>query len=100
MCVCVCVGGSAGNNELTTGLHTHLIHWGFVKKGNRNRTRGLGDSLTQCRHDLKLLESKAYPEAEENKLQTLMRDQFVNSVQVLHPAGSHKNAAGEHSSRL
>lgn len=46
----------------------------------RARTRGPGESLTHLAQDLEVLVRRAYPEAGEDMLQILLRDQFVDAV--------------------
>lgn len=46
----------------------------------RARTRGPGESLTRLAQDLELLVRRAYPEASEDMITVLLRDQFVDAI--------------------
>ena len=46
----------------------------------RARTRGSGESLTHLAQDLEQLVRRAYPEAGEDMITVLLRDQFVDAV--------------------
>ena len=46
----------------------------------RARTRGPGESLTRLAQDLELLVRRAYPEAGEDMITILLRDQFVDAI--------------------
>lgn len=48
----------------------------------RARTRGSRESLTRLAQGLELLVCRAYPEASENMIAVLLRDQFVNAETV------------------
>lgn len=46
----------------------------------RSRVRGPGETLTRLAQDLELLVRRAYPEASEDMVTILLRDQFVDAI--------------------